>query len=117
VLNQSGSLDQVFRALSDPTRRAIVERLGRGEASVTDLARPFPISMPGVMQHLQVLEESGIVRSEKVGRVRTCRIAPAGLQSAERWIERQASWERRLDLLGDVLAEQGDETASKGVDQ
>jgi DNA-binding transcriptional ArsR family regulator len=117
MLNQSGALDQVFHALSDPTRRAIVERLGTGAASVTDLARPFTISMPAVMQHLRVLEQSGIVRSKKAGRVRTCRIEPTALEDAERWIQRQASWERRLDRLGDVLAKQVDQTTIKGVDQ
>lgn len=104
-------LDRVFHALSDPTRRGMVERLSRGPASVGELARPLPMSLPAVMQHLRVLEESGLVRSEKVGRVRTCRIEPAALRPAEEWIgERRASWERRLDRLGEVLAEDGDPT-------
>src|SRR6266576_314434 len=100
------SVDRVFHALADPSRRVIVERLSRGPASVSDLARPFSMSLPAVVQHLQVLEASGLVRSEKVGRVRTCHVETALLRSAERWIgERRTTWERRLDRLGDVLAE------------
>jgi len=99
-------LDPVFQALSDPTRRAIVDRLSRGPASVSSLAAPLPMSLPAVLQHLQVLEKSGLIRSEKVGRVRTCRIEPVAMQTAEEWIaERRATWERRLDRLGDYLAE------------
>jgi DNA-binding transcriptional ArsR family regulator len=110
MLNQSAALDQVFQALADPSRREIVERLSRGPASVSDLAQPLPMSLPAVVQHLHVLEASGLVRSEKVGRVRTCRIEPAALQPVERWIsERQSVWERRLDRLGDYLAENPDE--------
>ena len=96
----------MFQALADPTRRAIVDRLSRGPASVSDLAKPLPMSLPAVVQHLQVLEASGLVRSEKTGRVRTCRIEPTALKAAEHWIaERRATWERRLDRLGDFLAE------------
>ena len=103
--NQSAALDLVFQALADPTRRDMVERLTRGPASVSELAKPFPMSLPAVVQHLQVLEASGLVRSEKSGRVRTCRIEPAVLRTAEHWItERRTSWERRLDRLGDILA-------------
>jgi DNA-binding transcriptional ArsR family regulator len=110
VLNQSATLDRVFQALADPTRRMIVERLSRGPASVSELARPLPMSLPAVVQHLQVLEGSGLVRSEKVGRVRTCRIEPSALRPAERWItERRSGWERRLDRLGDYLAEHHDQ--------
>src|SRR6476469_5328299 len=106
MLNQSAALDRMFQALADPTRRAMVERLTRGPASVSELARPLAMSLPAVVQHLQVLEASGLVRSEKTGRVRTCRMEPAALQAAERWIaERRATWERRLDRLGDFLAE------------
>jgi DNA-binding transcriptional ArsR family regulator len=106
VLNQATPLDRVFQALADPSRRIMVERLSRGPASVSELAQPFDMSLPAVVQHLQVLEASGLVRSEKVGRVRTCRIEPAALRSAEQWmIERRTSWERRLDRLGDFLAE------------
>lgn len=98
-------LDEVFHALADPTRRAIVERLSRGPASVSDLARPFDMSLAAVVQHVQVLEASGLVRTEKVGRVRTCRIEPRALRGAEQWIsKRRTTWERRLDRLGDVLA-------------
>jgi DNA-binding transcriptional ArsR family regulator len=110
MLNQSLALDRVFHALSDPSRRSIVDRLTQGPASVSDLAAPLPMSLPGVLQHLQVLEESGLVRSEKVGRVRTCRIEAAALRPAERWInDRRAAWEDRLDRLGAYLAEQRDE--------
>jgi DNA-binding transcriptional ArsR family regulator len=105
MLNQSAGLDLVFQALADPTRRVMVERLTRGPVSVSELARPLPMSLPAVVQHLQVLEASGLVRSEKVGRVRTCRIEPKALRTAERWInERRTAWEQRLDRLGDYLA-------------
>jgi DNA-binding transcriptional ArsR family regulator len=107
MLKQNPTLDRVFHALADPTRRSIVERLSRGSAPVSELAVPLPMSLPGVLQHLQVLEESGLVRSEKIGRVRTCRIEIAALQPAERWIEqRRAEWVRRLDRLGEYLAEE-----------
>jgi DNA-binding transcriptional ArsR family regulator len=106
MLNQSSAIDRVFQALADPSRRIMVERLSRGPASVSELAQPFDMSLPAVVQHLQVLESSGLVRSEKVGRVRTCRIEPAALHTAEQWIvERRTSWERRLDRLGDFLRE------------
>jgi DNA-binding transcriptional ArsR family regulator len=111
MLEQRAPLDLTFQALADPTRRAMVERLSRGPASVGELAEPFPMSLSAVVQHLRVLERSGLVRSEKVGRVRTCRIEPAALRTAERWIEaRRTSWERRLDRLGDVLAEDPEAT-------
>jgi DNA-binding transcriptional ArsR family regulator len=110
MLNQSVPLDRVFHALADPSRRGMVERLSRGPASVSELARPLEMSLAAVVQHLQVLEASGLVGFEKVGRVRTCRIEPAALRTAERWIsERRAGWERRLDRLGDYLADQPDE--------
>jgi len=106
MLNYSPPLNLVFQALADPTRRLMVERLSRGPASVSALAEPLDMSLPAVMQHLQVLEASGLVTSKKVGRVRTCQIEPKALQAAERWItERRASWERRLDRLGEYLAE------------
>jgi DNA-binding transcriptional ArsR family regulator len=109
MLNQAVPLDRVFQALADPTRRTMVERLSRGPASVSALAQPLSVSLPAVMQHLQVLEASGLVRSEKVGRVRTCRIEPRALRTVEQWVAgRRASWERRLDRLGDYLAEQDD---------
>src|ERR1041385_1549532 len=106
MLNSQPPLDLVFQALSDPTRRAIVERLGRGPASVSQLAEPFAMSLPAVLQHVSVLEASGLVRSEKVGRVRTCRIDDRALSTAATWIEeRRSTWERRLDRLGSVLAQ------------
>lgn len=106
MLNQLGALDIVFHALADPTRRAVVDRLCRGPASVSELAKPLAMSLPAVVQHLAVLEESGLVKSEKVGRVRTCRVEPKTLRAAERWInDRRLLWERRLDRLGDYLAE------------
>lgn len=104
LLNQQ--LDQVFQALSDPTRRLIVERLCRGPASVSELAEPLDMSLPAVIQHLQVLEGSGLVTSKKVGRVRSCRVEPAAFQAAETWFEkRKSTWERRLDRLGALLDE------------
>jgi DNA-binding transcriptional ArsR family regulator len=114
MLNNVSPLDLVFQALADPTRRDMIERLSRGPASVSDLARPFDMSLPAVMQHLQVLESSGLVRSEKIGRVRTCRIEPKALSNAERWFaSRRATWERRLDRLGALLAE--DERGSRST--
>ena len=102
MLNNQASLDLMFQALADPGRREMVERLTRGPASVSELAEPLAMSLPAVVQHLQVLEASGLVRSEKVGRVRTCRIEPKALRSAEQWIaERRMIWERRLDRLGE----------------
>ena len=113
MLNQSTTLDLLFQALADPARRAIVERLSRGPASVSELAKPLPMSLPAVVQHLQVLEASGLVRSEKIGRVRTCQIEPAALRVAEQWIsERRTSWELRLDRLGEYLAEHPEEPDS-----
>jgi DNA-binding transcriptional ArsR family regulator len=105
MLNQSGDLDRLFNALADPARRAMVERLSRGPAPVSELARPLPMSLPAAMQHLGVLEAAGLVRSEKVGRVRTCSIEPGALSVAEHWInDRRTQWERRLDRLGAYLA-------------
>jgi DNA-binding transcriptional ArsR family regulator len=106
MLKRRAGIDLVLHALADPSRRALVERLSRGPASVSELARPMPISLPAVVQHLEVLETSGVVSSRKVGRVRTCRLEPATLRPVERWIgERRSSWERRLDRLGDYLDE------------
>ena len=110
---RSVSLDALFHALADPTRRALVERLTRGPASVSALAQPLAMSLPAVMQHLQVLEISGLVCTEKVGRVRTCRQEPQALRTAEQWItERRTLWEHRLDRLGAYLAERTDDPAS-----
>jgi len=98
MANQLPPLDQVFSALSDPTRRAIVMRLCAGEASVGELADPFTMALPSFMKHIRVLEESGLVQSEKSGRVRTCRLRPEALVGAEDWLSQQrAIWEARLD--------------------
>ena len=116
MVNQSGTLDLVFRALADSSRRSMVERLSRGPASVSELAKPFDMSLPAVVQHLQVLEASGLVRSEKAGRVRTCRIEPAVLDVAQRWLDdRRSTWESRLDRLGEYLA--GQEESEKGISE
>lgn len=105
MLNQTERLDGVFQALADPTRRAMVDRLSLGPASVSELARPFAMSLPSVMQHLQMLEASGLVRSEKQGRVRTCHIEPGAMKDAEGWISaRRSLWEQRLDRLGEHFA-------------
>jgi DNA-binding transcriptional ArsR family regulator len=104
MLNQSPDLDRLFHALADPARRAMVERLSRGPAPVSELARPLPMSLPAAMQHLSVLEAAGLVRSEKVGRIRQCAIQPRALSQAEQWINAQRrEWERRLDRLADYL--------------
>ncbi len=96
----------MFHALGDPTRRRIVEHLSHGSATVSELARPLAISLPGVVQHLHVLEASGLVSSEKIGRTRHCSVRPAAMREAERWIaQRREEWERRLDRLGEYLAE------------
>ena len=101
---QSPQLDRVFQALSDPTRRAVIERLGKGPVGMSELAAPFDMALPSFAQHLAMLEESGLVRSRKVGRVRTFRLSPRPLATAERWMEKQrALWERRLDQLDAFL--------------
>jgi DNA-binding transcriptional ArsR family regulator len=107
MLNQSSDLDTVIGALADPTRRAIVERLGDAPASITELATPFSMSLPAVLQHVQVLERSGLVVTEKVGRVRTCRLEVEPLDNVQTWIAaRRRTWDRRLDRLGQVVAGQ-----------
>jgi DNA-binding transcriptional ArsR family regulator len=104
MLNHS-AVDSSLRALAEPTRRAIIERLSRGPATVSDLAKPFDMTLAAVVQHLQVLEESGLIRSEKIGRVRTCRIELGGLNALADWVaERCALVERRLDRLGEILS-------------
>src|SRR5208337_4390420 len=116
MLNKATALDQTFQALADSFRLAILAELTRGPISVSKLARPLAMSLPAVMQHLAVLEESGLVRSVKVGRVRTCRIEPKALSLAERWISRRrAEWEQRFDRLGEYLntLEQGGGTHAK----
>jgi DNA-binding transcriptional ArsR family regulator len=111
---QHSSLDGVFRALADPTRRALVERLSVAPASVSELAMPFSVSLTAIGQHLNVLETSGLVRTRKVGRVRTVELVPDRLAVAERWFaSHRERWERRLDRLGALLAEEDDE----GVDE
>ena len=104
MINKATTLDLTFQALADSTRRAILAELTRGPSSVSKLARPLAMSLPAVMQHLAVLEGSGLVRSVKVGRVRTCRIEPKALSLAEQWInQRRADWEQHFDQLGDYL--------------
>ncbi len=104
MLNESARLNLAFQALADPTRRGMLARLSRAPASVSELAAPFAMTLPAVMQHLQMLEASGLVRSEKKGRVRTCRLEPGALATAESWIaEQRALWEGRLDRLETYL--------------
>ena len=113
--NQSAALDLAFQALADPTRRRMVARLSRGPASVSELAEPLTMSLPAVLQHLQMLEASGLIRSEKKGRVRTCRIEPEALGAAESWIQQQRQhWEAKLDRLEDFLAEIQDKEKKDG---
>jgi DNA-binding transcriptional ArsR family regulator len=98
------NIERIFHALGDPTRRAMVERISQGPISVSRLADPLDMTLAAVVQHLQVLEESGLVKTEKTGRVRTCSMNPAGLGVLERWIaERRSVWDKRLDRLGDLL--------------
>lgn len=111
MLNYQANLDLAFQALADPTRRTMMDRLAKGPASVSELARPLSMSLPAVLLHLKVLEEGGLIKSEKVGRVRTCRIEPQMLSQAERWIaERRQMWERNLDRLGAFLDQTKPET-------
>jgi len=98
MANQTAQLDRVFQALADPTRRAVLERLGQGPAAVSVLAAPFRMALPSFLQHLRVLEDCGLVRSKKAGRVRTFRVVPRPMEAAEGWLAQQRSlWERRLD--------------------
>ena len=104
MVNHSVSLDRVFYALSDPSRRSMIEALSGKEASVSELARPFKMSMAAVVQHIQILEESGLIRTHKVGRVRTCRIEPRSLEMIESWLsQRRRFWEKNLDRLDEFL--------------
>jgi DNA-binding transcriptional ArsR family regulator len=106
MLDQTIDLDRTFQALADPSRRSMVERLTQGPASVSELARPFAMSLSAVVQHMQVLEACGVVTTEKVGRTRMCRIDPAAITAAEQWIsDRRRNWESRLDRLGTVLSD------------
>jgi DNA-binding transcriptional ArsR family regulator len=113
--NLSPRLDTVFGALADPTRRAILARLGEGEASVGELARPFAMALPSLMKHIRVLEAGGLVESEKRGRVRTCRLKPAAMSEAEHWlVEQRAVWESRLDRLAAYVNTIEEKSRAKG---
>lgn len=105
------NFDRLFHALGDPTRRAILDRLVAGPASVSRLAEPLGITLTAVMQHLQILEEAALVHTEKPGRVRTCRIESAGFHHLEQWIrDHRSAWERKLDRLGAFLAEEDEDS-------
>ncbi len=102
---KQADIDRVFRALGDATRRAIVEKVSQGPVSVSQLATPLNLTLAAIVQHLQVLEESGLVKTEKVGRVRTCRIESAGLNVVDQWVaDRRGTWEKRFDRLGEFLS-------------
>jgi DNA-binding transcriptional ArsR family regulator len=104
MLQQTPDIDRLFHALADATRRELIQQLSQGPAGVSELARPLPMSLAAVLQHIQVLEECGVVTTRKVGRVRTCELDPRGLRVAERWIARRRTlWEGRLDRLGALL--------------
>ena len=106
MLNDVADLDRVFHALADPGRRLMLERLTLGPASVSELGRPLTMSLAAVVQHVQILEASGLVRTQKSGRTRTCSLNPVTLRSAERWIsDRRTFVERRLDRLGEYLGQ------------
>lgn len=108
------AIDDTLKALAEPTRRAIVERLSRGPASVSDVAAPFDMSLAAVVQHLQVLEESGLIKTEKIGRVRTCSINPNGWSRLADWIaDRRTVMERKFDRLGDILAADNSPTSTR----
>jgi len=115
MANQSAQLGGVFYALGDPTRRAIVGALGRGPASVSTLAAPFPMALPSFMKHLSVLEQSGVIRSRKVGRVRTCELRPKTLSRAEQWLAQQRSiWEARADRMSAFVERLHQEDIARG---
>ena len=114
MLQCSPNLDLAFQALADPARRGMLERLTLGPASVSELARPFDMTLSAVVQHLRVLEASGLVKTQKVGRVRTCQIEPAALSAAEGWIsQRRTTWERHFDRLEQYLNDTTDEPENK----
>lgn len=103
---QQIAIDRVFHALGDPTRRAMLEKLSQGPISVSALAEPFDMTLAAIVQHLQILEESSLIRTQKSGRVRTCQIEPKGFALVEKWItDRRLLWERRFDRLGAMLSE------------
>jgi DNA-binding transcriptional ArsR family regulator len=107
MVNQSPVMDRAFAALADPTRRAIVARLARGEATVSELAAPFPVSLPAISRHLRVLEEAGLMKRRIEGRVHRCRLVPRRLKQAESWIERhRKTWEQRFDALATYFEEE-----------
>jgi DNA-binding transcriptional ArsR family regulator len=102
--NRKINIDALFHALGDPKRRAILDRLCQGPVSVSRLAAPLGVTVTAVMQHLQILEESGLVHTEKLGRIRTCRIETAGFTALQQWLnDHRTLWERRLDQLGEFL--------------
>lgn len=110
MLKQSDALDRMYSALADPTRRAVIAHLARGPASVSELAKPLKMTLPAVVQHLRLLEESGLISSRKVGRVRTCKIEPKKLDTAAAWIAKQRSlWEARFDRMDAFVLENGGE--------
>jgi DNA-binding transcriptional ArsR family regulator len=110
MLNQHARLDRMFQALADPTRRLIVDRLSQGPASVSELANPLPMSLPAVVQHLHILEQSGLVTTQKIGRTRTCTLDTTAVSQVEKWLnDRRLGWERRLDRLGRFLDAQEEE--------
>ena len=114
MFHDHAQIDRMFQALADPARRLMMERLSRGPASVSELAEPFDMSLSAVAQHIRLLQASGLIASEKIGRVRTCRIEPKALRTVEQWIaERRTVWERRFDRLGDFLAEQSETKAEE----
>jgi DNA-binding transcriptional ArsR family regulator len=116
MLNKSSALNLLFSALADPARRAMVERLSRGPAAIGELAKPLPMSLSAVMQHVAVLEAAGVVRTQKLGRLRTCSLDTRALHPVEQWIHsRRTQWERRLDRLGSYLADLPKEDSGDAV--
>jgi DNA-binding transcriptional ArsR family regulator len=116
MLKDSIRLDRAFQALADPARRGMLARLAMGPASVSELAQPLEMSLPAVMQHLKALEESGLIRSEKKGRVRTCRLNPGVLAAAEQWlVDRRSEWEKRHDRFEEYVMEMKDKENENGL--
>jgi DNA-binding transcriptional ArsR family regulator len=115
MLKDSTRLDRAFQALADPARRGMLARLASGPASVSELAQPLKMSLPAVMQHLKALEESGLIRSEKKGRVRTCRLQPGVLAAAEQWlVDRRSEWEKRHDRFEEYVMQLKDKENDDG---
>ena len=118
MLERSSQLDRIFHALADPTRRAVIDRLTRGPASVSELAAPFDSTLAAIVQHVQVLEASGLIATEKVGRKRICRISTEAVAQAERWLsERRELWDGRFDRLGALLEGEGGTAPARTTDQ